>query len=110
LAGVFLGLVVKRFKTALLGGVFFVFWGVVLPILFVFVFSIFGMFDPPLLDAVLYGILHEPLDAWNYNWLMQIFNNNLFIAWSIAGTLELAIIITVIALPFAGLMQLIKKD
>ncbi len=108
-AGVIIGTTTRRIGTAILGGVFFVFWGVVLPILFVYVFSIFGVSDPALLDAILISLFEEPLKNWPFDLLMYIFNDNIFISWSVAGTLEMSLIVTIVALPFAGIIQLLGK-
>ena len=75
-----------------------------------YVFSVFGIFDPPLLDSVLYPVLKKPMGRWNYDFLLDVFNNNIFIAWSAAGAIEMSLIVTLIAIPIAGLAQLIKKD
>ncbi|MFO8019318.1 MAG: hypothetical protein R6U96_11825 [Promethearchaeia archaeon] len=107
-SGCVIGITTKRLTTAILGGIFFIFWGFVLPILFVYLFSIFGVFDPVIVNATLAGILENPLNSWNYDWLLGIFNN-LYITWSAAGALELGVLATVIALPFAGILQLIKR-
>ncbi|MFW6310759.1 MAG: hypothetical protein ACOC1K_00825 [Nanoarchaeota archaeon] len=107
-SGLVIGITTKRLTTAILGGIFFIFWGFVLPILFVYLFSIFGVFDPVIVDAILGGILEQPLNSWNYDWLLSLFNN-LYISWSAAGALEIGIVVTVIALPIAGILQLIKR-
>jgi hypothetical protein len=107
-SGLTIGITTKRLSTAILGGIFFVFWGFVIPILFVYIFSIFGVFDPVIVDAILGGILEKPLNNWNYGWIMSIFNN-IYISWSGAGAIELGIMVTIISLPFAGILQLIKR-
>ncbi len=108
-AGFTIGITTRRIGTAILGGIFFVFWGIVLPILFVYIFSVFGLSDPALLDAILMSLLEEPLKKWNYDMFLHIFNNNIFISWCAAGTLEMSLLITVIAIPVAGIIQLLGK-
>jgi len=108
IAGLIIGLTTKRFSTAILGGIFFMFWGIVLPIMFVYIFSVFSIFDPTLLDSLLVGMLNGPLDQWNYEWLLPIFNNNIFLTWTAAGALEYGLIVTGIAIIISLPIQLIK--
>lgn len=108
-AGIVVGISTKRVGNAVLGGVFFIFWGIVLPILFVFIFSVMGLTDPPLLEAVLTGILYEPLSQWNYDFLLDLLGGNIFLSWTIAGTLEIGIIVIVIAIIIGGIIQVIKR-
>lgn len=109
LSGLLMALLCKRIKIALLGGAFFVFWGIVLPMLGVFILGVFGIADPAILDGVLIGILGEPMSSWNYDWLMPLFSNNIFISWSAAGAIELGLIVTGIAVLFTAPMQALSK-
>lgn len=106
-AGVAVGTTGKRILTTIFGVLFFIFWGMVIPILMVFVFSIFGLFDPVLIDSFLLPILNEPMNAWAYGWIYDL-SGNLFLSWTVAGTLEIGLFITIIALPIGALIQLIK--
>jgi len=108
-AGVTIGITTKRIATAILGGIFFIFWGIIIPVLFVYVFSVFGVCDPAIVDSILVGILNKPLDNWNYDWLFPLFGNNIFIAWSVAGSIELGLIAIIIAIPIGAILQLITK-
>jgi hypothetical protein len=106
IAGILIGVITKRLKLAILGGLFFIFWGIVLPVLSVFILPIIGLFDPTLVDSVLIGILAGPLSEWNYDWLMPIFGNNLFVSWSAAGAIEVGLVVMIIALPIGGIRQI----
>ncbi|MGQ4873794.1 MAG: hypothetical protein ACP6IY_06960 [Promethearchaeia archaeon] len=109
LAGLFMGITCKRIGTSILGGIFFIFWGITIPIIFVFVLSTLGICDPVIVDSALASLLDEPLKKWNFDNLLSFFQGNIFLTWSIIGTIELAIIVIIIAIVIGGLIQLISK-
>jgi len=109
LSGLLMALLCKRIKIGLLGGVFFIFWGFVIPMFGVFILGVFGITDPVILDSALSGILGEPMSSWNYDWLMPFFSNNIFISWSAAGAIEAGLIVTGITVLFTALIQLVSK-
>jgi len=109
LSGLLMALLCKRIKIALLGGVFFIFWGFVIPVLGVFILGVFGIADPVILDSALLGILGEPMSSWNYGWIMPFFNNNIFISWSGAGAIELGLIVMGFAVLFSAPIQALSK-
>ena len=109
IAGLVMALITKRISTSILGGVFFIFWGITLPILFVYVLPVFGIGDPPLINSILYGILNETIENWLYGGLFDLTGENLFLSWIIAGTIEYSIIVILVSLPFSAIIQIISK-
>ena len=111
IAGLLIALITKRIKLSILGSLFFMFWGIVLPVLSVYVLPIIGIFDPALVDGELIGILAQPMNsAWLAPKLMPIFGNNLFISWSAAGTIEATLIVMLLALVLSAPIQLLKRS
>ena len=111
IAGLLVATFTKRIKLALLGGLFFAFWGIVLPVLSVYILAVIGLFDPAIVDGILIGILAQPLEkAWLAPNLMAIFGNNLFIGWSAAGAIEATLIVTLIGVILAAPIQLLKRS
>jgi len=106
-AGVIVGITGKRLFTCLIGGLFFIFWGIMIPLIMTYMLSIFGIMDPAIIDGFLFPLLNEPMSNWNYGWLYNLFNN-IFVSWSIAGTLEIGLIVTGIASLIGFFIQLIR--
>ena len=106
-AGVVVGITSKRLFTGLLGGLFFIFWGIVIPLLMVTVFSVFGLFEPALIDAILIPIVQEPMSSWNYDIFFDL-TNSYFLSWIFAGVIEMGGVVMLFSLIISQLIQSLK--
>ena len=108
-AGLIMAISTKRIGYTLISGVFFIFWAIVLPLIFVLVLPLFGVGDPIVVDLALTGILDDAISNWTplHYWINSIFNN-VFLTWCFFGAIELGLFVILVALPFALLFHGIK--
>jgi hypothetical protein len=109
-AGLAIALKTKSIKWSLVGGVFFIMWGILLPLVFMFILPIFGLVDPTSINASLvsgYGDVYGSFNGF-YTGIITMFQS-VFLGWVIAGTLETAAVVTVVSLPFALIFGVLQK-
>jgi len=109
-AGFLISLNVKSVKWALVGGIFFIVWAIVLSMIFILVLPWFGIVDPASINASLISAYSDVYTSFNGFYLTLInLTNSIFLGWTIAGSIELAGVSTVIALPLALLFNVLQS-
>lgn len=109
-AGLFMAVNVKSVKWAPVAGLFFVMWGILLPMIFVLIFPLFSIVDPTAINASLISAFSDVYTNFNafYSGIIGLVDS-IFLGWCISGTLELAGIATVISLPLALLFNVLNN-
>ncbi|MHA1340471.1 MAG: hypothetical protein ACTSRZ_09610 [Promethearchaeota archaeon] len=109
IAGFFIALNVKSVKWALVGGIFFIVWSVLLSMVFILILPWFGIVDPASINASLISAFSDVYNSFNAFYLSLVsITNSVFLGWSIAGSIELAGVATVIALPLSLLFGVLQ--
>ncbi len=109
-SGLIIALSTKKIAYTLVTGFFFIFWAIVMPLIFFFIFPLFGLCDPVIVDAVLAAILEDAIASWTpvHLWLNSILNS-VFLTWCISGAIEIGLLSMLMSLPFALLFHFIKS-
>ncbi|GAB4324298.1 MAG: hypothetical protein Kow0069_29840 [Promethearchaeota archaeon] len=113
-AGLVIALATRSLKYCLIGSLWFVVWGMVLPLVFVFVLPLFGSIsffeavNPMSLNGALISVFQDVLAS---NGLVVVFKemtSSPYLGWVMAGTLEIGGIVTLFSLPFGAIFSLLK--
>lgn len=110
-AGLFIAVNVKSVKWAPVAGLFFIMWGILLPMVFILILPLFGsMVDPTAINSSLISAFSDVYTNFNafYSGIITLLDN-IYLGWCIAGTLEIAGLATVTALPLSLLFGVLNS-
>ena len=110
IAGLCIAVKTKSVKWSLVGGLFFILWGILLPMIFVYILPIFGIVDPTSVNSGLISAYSGVYEGFNpfYLSIINLFQS-VFMGWCIAGSIELAGLAVIFAIPFSLIFGILQK-
>jgi hypothetical protein len=103
-AALIIGVSVKNLKYSFLGVIFFIFFSILIPLIFLFILPMFNLLDPSSIDGGLIAAYPSVVSGlWSLpQWVMNI-SHSVFLGWNVAGGIELGLF----ALPFTLVFSII---
>lgn len=107
--GLFIAINTKNPKWSLVSGLFFLMWGILLPLIFAYILPWFGIVDPTAINSSLISAFPDVYTNFNgvYTFFINTFQS-VFLGWCFAGSIEYAGLATAIALPLSLLFGVLK--
>ncbi|MHA1871680.1 MAG: hypothetical protein ACTSU2_10035 [Promethearchaeota archaeon] len=109
-AGLAIAIKTKSVKWSLVGGLYFIVWGTVLPMVFIYILPIFGLSDPSSINASLISAYSDVYHSFPgvYQGIINLFQS-IYLGWCIAGSIEIGLVSLIFSLPLALIFNVLSK-